>query len=322
MPDRNWPAWLLMGIFATVVATSASDYSLLVPEQHRRYEMHDAIVSGTAPSPQRFRILVPWLLHPVIDAAAAYTDREQAFRRVYFAFHFAALTALIGGVYLYSRLWFSRPQSLIGALVVASTLRLVLRMGEYWDFSPIPDRSWFAPWSLLEPVFVAAALLLLARRQLAAVAGVTIAAAANSEASFLIPLFACVLPNQDRRDGPVLMALWFTVTVLIRAGVGGFQLPSVTVGENLSHLPATAVNLGLFLGAASALIVAGFAGAPRFARRALLASAVLTAAVAIYGYWWDVRLLTPLYPVVAPVLLAGIFQPGGGAGAAAADRES
>ncbi|MFM8535327.1 MAG: hypothetical protein ACKOEC_17350, partial [Acidimicrobiia bacterium] len=76
-------------------------------------------------------VLVARTLDPVIKAAARSGDRAQAFRRVYFAFHLLALTAIVAGVYAYARLWYSTEASLIAALIVASTLHLVLRMGEY-----------------------------------------------------------------------------------------------------------------------------------------------------------------------------------------------
>jgi hypothetical protein len=306
----EWPAWVLIGLFATVIATNAFDYSVLVPQHQLRYEMHRAIVDGTAPSPQRFRILVPWLLDPVIRAASSLTDAEQAFRRVYLAFHFIALTALLAGVYAYSRLWFTRERALIGALIVGSTLHLVLRMGEYWDFSPIPDRTWFAPWSLVEPVFVAAGLLLLSKRRIAPFAILTIVAALNSEASILLPLIALTVPGQERRDGAALIALWFVVTAILRLGVGGFTWPSSSIDANLAHLPSTAVNLALFLGPAALLIVTGFRRAPLFTQRAFLAAMPLVIAVGVFGYWWDIRLLTPLYPLSAPLILSAIFEPG------------
>ena len=43
--------------------------------------------------------------------------------------------------------------------------------------------------------------------------------------------------------------------------------------------------------------------------RALLAGVPLVIVVALFGDWWDVRLLTPLYPLLTPALLAGIFNP-------------
>jgi len=303
---RQWPSWVLFGVFATVVATSAFDYSVLVPRPDLRYAMHRAIVDGSAPSPQRFRVLVPWSLDPIIRLAGRAGDGEQVFRRVYFVFHFLALSALVGGVYAYSRLWFSCDQSLIGALVVASVLHLVLRMGEYWDFSPIPDRTWFAPWSLIEPAFVALGLLFLASRRFGALAILTVIASLNSEAAVLLPLLALVVPNSGRRDGLILLGLWASVTLLLRFTIGGFTMPETTWHQNLAHLPHIAVNLLLFLGPAAALVVAGYRRAPLFARRAAMALVPLVIALAIFADWWDVRLLTPAYPIIAPLLLAGL----------------
>jgi hypothetical protein len=315
-PQPEWPAWILLGIFATVIATNAFDYSVLVPQPQLRYEMHRAIVDGSAPSPQRFRILVPRLLDPIIRAWPA-ADPEQAFRRVYFVFHGVALTALLAGVYAYCRLWFSRDRALIGALIIGSTLHLVLRMGEYWDFSPIPDRTWYAPWSLLEPAFVAAAVLLLSKRLVGPLAILTVVAAVNSEASILLPLLALVVPDDVRplstslraRDGAMLLALWVVATAILRIGVGDSAWPTVTITENLAHLPSSAINLGLFLGPAGLLAFIGFRHAPAAAQRALLAAIPLAIGVALFGYWWDVRLLTPLYPLAAPLILSAMFEP-------------
>jgi hypothetical protein len=270
------PAWILAAVFVTAVAVNAFDYSVLVPQPQLRYDMHQAIVAGTAPSPQRYRVLVPWLLDPVINAWSSLTAPQQAFRRVYFAFHVLALTAILAGVYAYCRLWFSRERALIAALIVGSVLRLALRMGEYWDSSPIPDHSWFAPWSLVEPVFVAAGLILVFKRRWTALGVVLVLAALNSGA-----------------------AAWFA---------GGLGAPLASLDANLAHLPATTLNALLFLGPALILAATGCSRAPRFARNAMIASTPLLLGVALFGYWWDVRLLTPLYPVVAPLFLSGVFR--------------
>lgn len=270
----QWPSWTLAAIFVTAIAVNAFDYSVLVPQPQLRYDMHQAIVAGTAPAPDRYRVLIPWLLDPVIKAASSLTDPAQAFRRVYFAFHAVALTALLAAVYAYCRLWFSRERALIGALIAGSTLRLVLRMGEYWDFSPIPAHSWFAPWSLLEPVFVSAALILIHRQRRAAAAAVVAIAALSSGAGILNAL----------------------------------SPPLATLQDNLAHLPVTVINLFLFLGPAAGLAVLGFRNTPAFAKRAAIASVPLIVGVGLFGYWWDVRLLTPLYPVAAPLVLSALFE--------------
>ena len=304
--DRPWPGWLLFGIFATVVATNAFDYSVLVPRPDLRYAMHRAIVDGTAPSPQRFRVLVPWTLDPIISLAARSGDAEQAFRRVYFAFHFFALVALVASVHTYARLWFTRDRALVGALVMASVLHLMLRMGEYWDFSPIPDKTWLAPWSLLEPVFVASGLVLLFRRKIGWFALVTATAALNSEASILLPLVAVLAGDQRRRDGLLATAVWLIVTFMLRLGIGGSAMPTSAFADNFAHLPQVIVNVLLFLGPAAILAIAGFRRAPVFAQRAALALIPLVIAIVWFADWWDVRLLSPAYPIIAPALLAGL----------------
>ena len=306
--QTEWPAWILIGLFATAIAANAFEYSVLVPQQQLRYEMHRAIVDGTAPSPQRFRILVPWLLDPLIRAASTLTEPGQAFRRVYFAFHFAALTLLLAGVYAYARLWFSRDQAVIGSLIVGTTVHIVLRMGEYWDFAPIPPQTWFAPWSLLEPVFVAAGLVLLVHRRIGALAVLTVIGALNSEASVVLPLLALVTRKRENRGAVVLM-LWIAVTLLVRIGIGGFAWPAPAMVENLAHLPTAAINIGLFLGPALLLALTGLRHTPSFARRSLLAAVPLIVAIAVFGSWWDVRLLTSLYPLTMPLVLSALFEP-------------
>jgi hypothetical protein len=278
---RKWPAWALFAILATVAANNAFDYSVLVPQQALRYQMHEAIVAGTAPAPQRFRILVPLALDPIIKSASAVMAPDQAFRRTYLVFHFAALIALLWGVYAYSRQWFTRDQSLIGALIVASTLHLALRMGEYWDFSPIPESSVFTPGSLLTPTVVAVALIVIHRAGTARIATIT-----------------------------AIAALWVVITVIVRLWVGGSQgeWPAVTWQENMQHLPSVLINLALFMGPAILLAVTGYRRAPAFARQALLAAVPFLIAFAAFGYWWDVTQLMALYPLLAPLVLASLFE--------------
>lgn len=307
--QRDWPAWILIGLFATAVATNTFDYSVLVPQQQLRYEMHRAIVDGTAPSPQRFRILVPWLLDPLIRAASTLTEPSQAFRRVYFAFHFVALTLLLTGVYAYARLWFSRDQAVIGALIVGTTVHIALRMGEYRDFAPIPPQAWFAPWSLLEPVFVAAGLVLLFHRRIGAFAMLTVIAALNSEVSMVLPLLALATRKRENRGAVVLM-LWIAVTMLVRVGIGSFAWPAPTMAENLAHLPTAAINIGLLFGPAWLLALIGLPHTPSFARRSLVAAVPPMIAIAVFGSWWDVRLLAWLYPLTVPLILSAVFEPG------------
>jgi hypothetical protein len=275
--QREWPAWVLVAIVATVVAVNAFDYSVLVPQQRVRYEMQHAIVSGTAPAAQKLHLLVPFVMEPIIGGFATAMPRDVAFRRAYFAFHAVALIALLASVYAYARLWFTRDQALIGALIVGASLRLVLRQGEYWDFSPIPVSSVFAPWSLLEPTFVALTLLFLYRRQWGWLSLTIVLAALNSGLAILVSAFTAS--------------------------------PGSTWQQNVNHLPTLAVNLTLFLGAATVLAVLGYRRSPPFARRAAAGAAGFAGAILALGYWWEVRAITLLYPVVTPLILSSLFAP-------------
>jgi hypothetical protein len=100
------------------------------------------------------------------------------------------------------------------------------------------------------------------------------------------------------------------VVAAINGGwVAGVPWPPSTWSDNLAHLPSTVINLGLFLGPAALLAIAGFSRAPAFARRALIAAVPVLVGFLVFGYWWDVTRLTWLYPLLAPLLLSSLFEP-------------
>jgi hypothetical protein len=66
----------------------------------------------------------------------------------------------------------------------------------------------------------------------------------------------------------------------------------------------------LFLGGTGWLLaILGFGRAPRFVKRTTALLAVYLPAYLIFGYWYEVRLLMPLYPVLLPLALSGLYQP-------------
>ena len=136
---------------------------------------------------------------------------DKALTRVYAAYHLAALTLLLATLFFYLRVWFSTEQALAGALIVGSTIRIVLRPGEYWDLSSIPESSVFAPASLLEPAMIALGLLLIRADRRWLLAALVAIAAANSEAAALLPvLFVVTRPlTRDRITAALgYLAIW------------------------------------------------------------------------------------------------------------------
>ena len=304
-----WPWWMLPAILLSAAAINASDYSVLVPRQDLRIATHRAIVNGTALPAQQHHVLVPFGLEPIIRGASLVMPTDRALTRTYAAFHLFALAGILLGTYAYCSIWFTRERSLIAALLIGSTIRLSLRQGEYWDQSPIPMTSIFAPWSLADAVIVAAAVVCLYRERRTLFLVLVAIGALNSESSIVLP-FAAAL--NTARTGWALAGwaslTWLAITIALRVAFG-MEWPSPTFADNIDHLAPAVVNLGLWLGPALLLAVAGWPHASVFSRRALLSSLSLIAVFSVFGYWRDVRVLMPLYPLVAPVLLSAIWPP-------------
>ena len=315
--------WVVGGLLMTAVLVNAADYSFLVPRRDVRLEAHGQVVAHTAPAPARYRLLVPAALDPPIRALAAAMPYDKAFGRVYAVFHFAALVGLLGILVYELTLWFTLEQAVVGALLVGSTIRMALRQGEYLDLSSIPLPSVFAPHSLLEPIFIAAAVVLAVHDRVGWLAAVVAVATVNSEAAALLPLVYLAVRGVSKSSLPAtgaLSGIWFVVFLATRS-IAGASPSSVSAAElwseNLAHLPTAALNVALFIGPLWLLAAAGVRRAPQAIQRASWLIPIYTIALAITGLWWDVRLLMPLYPILVPLVLSAMFTPSERVGARA-----
>ena len=63
------------------------------------------------------------------------------------------------------------------------------------------------------------------------------------------------------------------------------------------------VQVGLFGGVLWLFAPAGLRRSPRFVRRSALAAPLYLAGVLLFGVWYEVRLLLPLYPIFLPPAL-------------------
>jgi len=306
--------WVLAAIMISATITTAVQYSLFTPLRESRIAAHGQVVAHSGPAPARYRALVPTLLDGPITIVSKRWPYEKAFERVYAGFHLAALSLLLIALVLQLSMWFPTEQAVAGALMIASLIQLALRQQEF-DLSAIPPDAVFAPHSLLEPTFVALTYVLAQRGSHVWLTVLVIAAALNSEASVILP--ALYLAVVGIRRSSLAMAgryaaVWLIVTLGLRLALGGTDgtLPMREVWqENLRHLPIAVVNVWLFLGPLWIAAVFGLRRAPAPAVRAAWLVPPYFLAVAMWGYWSDVRLLLGLYPLLAPLVLAAIFQP-------------
>jgi hypothetical protein len=297
--------WLTLGaIFVAAAAVTALDYAFFVgdPTLVARRQIHHGVLAHTATAPDRYRLLAPLLVEGPVRVLQSWMSPELAFDRVYAAFYLTAMTALLWSQFAYLRVWFSDAQALIGVLLVASTLRITIRQHDY------------APFSYLEPTFVAVGLLLiLADRRVWFGLLVVIAALNRETGIFLVLLFAVTQPATRRNLLTALAyaALWGGVFVAVR-WYGGEAERYWELGRiwrtNISQPGLTLYNLTAFLGVMWLLAALGFRHAPPFVRRAALVVPAYAGAVAVWGLWWEVRLLMPLLPLILPLALSAVFE--------------
>ncbi len=237
----------------------------------------------------------------------------KAFERVYGAFHLAALSLLLIALFVQLNLWFSREQAAAGALLIASLVQLPLRQQEF-DLSSIPAAAVFAPHSLLEPTFVAITCVLAHQRSQTWLAMVIALAALNSEFSVILPAVYLAVAGVRRSSlasAGAYAALWLIVTLGVRllVGDGASMLPTHVVWqENLQRVPIALVNVSLFLGPLWIVALIGLRRSPAATRRAAWLVPPYLLAIAAWGDWSDVRLLLGLYPLLAPLVLAAVFE--------------
>lgn len=281
-----------------------------------RLELHTQIIAGDAPAPYRYRVLVPFLTEAARQILTPLLSSRGAFILVYTAYDFATFFSLLFLLYLYLKIWFTAEQALIASLLAAGTMPIALQ-----------DHA-FQPWSLLEAALMSLGLLLIYRRRYQLLALVIALAALNRETGLFIVLaflFARVeIGDLLKRRAPIsgkpiilflsYLTLWAGIFLGLRL-VRGDAPQVITVPELIARnttafgIFSTILNVSLFLGPFWIMTLLGFRYAPLFARRVALVIPLYLVTVIIWGVWYEVRLLMPLYPAIFPLGLAFIYPP-------------
>ena len=312
LPARPLRFWVIAAIMISAAIPTAVRYTF-TPFQESRIAAHGQIVAHSGPAPARHRVLVPMLLEGPIKFASIGWPYGKSVARVYGAFHLAALSLLLIALFLHLNVWFPAEPAIAGALMIASLMQLALRQQEF-DLSSIPPDAVFAPHSLLEPTFVALTCVLAQKQSHVWLTILMAAAALNSEAGMMLPPLYLAVVGVRRSSLAIAggyAAIWLVVALGVRALLGGLDGTTLhdVWQENLQRLPIAAVNLSLFLGPLWIAALVGLRRSPAPARRAAWLVPPYVLAVALWGSWSDVRLLLPLYPLLAPLVLAAVFEP-------------
>jgi len=282
-----------------VLASNLYGYAIARWTPAAAYQTQQALVQHTADPPNRYRVLVPLsvnLLSNLIPAAAAPLIR---FLIAYFIYYQVSVAFSLLLLLVYLRQWYSYGQALVGVLVVA--LSMLVAFGD----------GYFQPWSLLEiGLFTAGLLAIYTSHRLWLALLIALATLNRETGVFLMVAYLLI---HLKRSAPFITrtdliwtglygALWAGLFFGIRLWLGPapqLSLPQI-LQMNLEPgaLLMAAINCVLLLGAFWVLVWQGRQAAHPFIRTTWRVVPVYLLAVVVFGVWAEVRLITPLYPIL------------------------
>jgi len=285
-----------------------------LPRHAERIAFHERILRGDAPAPYRYRVLVPKSVELLRMEFAKQLGEDRAFQAAFALFDFLALLLLLASLFAYLRIWFDPGMSLLG--VFAVSLTMLVAMADHF----------YQPWSLLEASLFPLALILIRRDWTIAFLSLVVIGALNRETSVFLPLLYLLghwtlyeekgsghLPRRALAVALLAFALWAAIQLSLRTMLGAAEpvhsLPQLLAKNLDTHsLARTARNLGQFMLPFVFFIVPGFRRAPAFVKRTTLLLPPYLAAYLIWGIWYEMRLLMPLYSVLASLALFGLTK--------------
>ena len=286
------------------------------PNLESRLELHNQIIAGTAPSPYRYRILVPFIGEVLTQGLSVVFSGKAAFLLAYAIVDLLSVFFLMVVLFFWLKTWFTRDQALIGVLFVAGTIPIALQ------------DHYFQPWSLVEAGLFSLALVAIHRKHYWLLALLVVLASLNRETALFIPLaflltidIVSLLNARSKSEWQPILAfsglllIWAAVYWGLRYSLGSTSyigtveglLGSLARNTTKSRLFFTFVNGSLFLGGLWVFALLGFRYAPGFIKRVALIVPLYLLSVAVWGAWNEVRLLMPLYPVLVPLGLSLLY---------------
>lgn len=301
-------ALILILISASLIVWYMHVRGIDIPKKAERRALHAQIINQQAPSPYRYRLLVPVLAEGTAAILNPLLGRENA---VFAAYALLEMLAVVGLALMLHALFvafFDPPAAAAGALF--ANLSMVVAMRDHY----------FQPWSPVCALLFAAAALLLYKNKTALFAVLVAVGALTRETTvLLVPMYFFIFAGKDNYRSTALRSLlllmmWSGIYMTVRNFQGSapyvHQISDI-LSKNLEgrNLFIAAVNITLFMGIFWVFIFKGFYRAPPFIRRLALYVPFYMVLFLVFGVWKEVRLLMPLYPVLIPLGLSYLFTP-------------
>lgn len=305
--------WYGAAILLTVAAslTLAHLHFIAIPRADARFELHTSIVEGSAESPYRYRVLIPYTAH----AAASVLERAAiaGYRNAVGVFS-EALTffGLAGGLvvfYFYLRRWFGAEAALAGALFAASMTafaftHVLYQPWGWWELAVFTGGLWLAQenrrWSLL--ALIAAATLM-------------------RETACLVAVLYVLTRWREESPGRVLAwgGLLGGVSLILLAGLrlalgwaphvgaGRYENPLTFRLVHNFTTPMPALTLILFFGVLWMLALKDRRRKPPVLRRALWFMPIFLALYLAAAHMEEPRYYFAVTPIIVPLAFMSLF---------------
>jgi hypothetical protein len=298
--------WKIIAIIISITAVIVDGYLLRVfsPNISAIFALHHDILSGNAQSPYRYRVLVPIITEGLSLILSIFTSPSNALKLAYHVYFYTSVFTMFTLLFYYTKLFFPKLISLIGVLFVASTVGIALQ------------DHYYQPWTFLEVIFLILGLILIYKKKYVALVFCILIATLNRETAILIPLLFfftnCNFKNIFSQKKEIFItALFFMIWFLVYGGLRlylGEDTRSITITEiwnvNMNHIEDAITNNLLFFGIFWIFMIKGIKHVDNFIKRSILVVPFYLVLILVYGIWFEVRLLIPLYPILLPLGLA------------------
>jgi hypothetical protein len=313
--QRKNVSTLLILFSASLALASIYYLQLDYPNYEDRYQIHNEILNGEIDPPYRHRILVPYTTNLSTSIFEYAFSTKGAFLLSYLLYDFFAIFFSLTAQYYFLKIFFSEDHSLIGTLFVSSVM-------------PITFAEPYQPWSLLEPGLFSLSLILMHEKRYYSLFPVLIIATLNRATAVFIPIMF-FLVHLDFQGGlkvcvPRFFKKYFlkvVVLFLIWMGVRGSLWVILGKGDewvkpleeiflqniNWEYLRMASIKISIFFGACWIFAILGIKTAPAFIKRASLVIPIYLFVIGVWGIWIEIRLLTPLYPLLTALMLSFVY---------------
>ena len=284
------------------------------PNFEERLKLHNQIIAGTASSPYRYRLLVPYLVEGLNKVLSLFLPIKDAFLQSYKVYDLLAIFFLLAMLYYWLKTWFTNEQALVGVLFVAATMPIALQ------------NHFFQPWSFLEAGIFSAALLAIHKKRYWILTFLVICASLNRETGVFIPFIFFltidikIIFNTKSKVAwkPILLfggllLTWAVVFLGLRYFRGNIS-PIANIAElfarntTRANLSVTLENGSLFLGGLWVFACLGYQYAPPLLKKVALIIPFYLFTILLWGVWYEVRLLMPMYPIIVPLGLSFLYS--------------